>query len=327
MSNTQPPSLDGPQQSAAGGSSKPQRPAPRPRGRPAEKRNRNDDDDDDIGNALAELHVIIAEQQQDLDVLRSTVSRQQQQIQMLLSVFGLQNVTVDVVSQSSSSSSMDTTDAATAAEPVPSSQSSRSYAVTAMKPPSQPSLAKQVTNAVVSAVYRDLDDKERRSSNIVVNGLSSSDDDKTAVTQLLSTEFNSTPTIVKCRRLGKQAPGKVRPLLVVLSSSDEAGSYIRRAKLLRNSSNDHVRLHIFVNADVTKAEALAAYQIRCERRDRAAQFGSTRQQPSHVNVPTAPSASTSGPGPAQSETSSSSSSSVSAAVGPSMSLSAAAGSQ
>lgn len=142
-------------------------------------------------------------------------------------------------------------------------------------------MVKQITNAVVSAVYRDLGDKERRQSNIIVTGLSTSDDDKAAVTQLLSDEFNVTPSVVKCRRLGKQTPSKVRPLLVVLSSPQEAGSFIRRAKLLRNSPNDHTRQHVFVNADITKAEALAAYQTRCERRARAAQNGSTggRQRP------------------------------------------------
>ena len=154
------------------------------------------------------------------------------------------------------------------------------YAATPKKLPSaQPKLVKQFTDVVVSAVYRDLDDKERRASNIVVNGLPDSSDDKSSITQLLIEEFHFTPTVNKCRRLGKDIiPGKIRPLLVGLGSTAEASSIISRAKTLRHSAHSHVRQHVFINADVTKAEALAAYQKRCERRERASKQQQQQQQ-------------------------------------------------
>ena len=199
------------------------------------------------------------------------MSRQQRQIETLLAAFGLQDVDIAVDGEDQSSSSvMDTTDAAEATS-LPATQPVNStYAAASKKPPiTQPALVKKFTNAMVSAVYRDLGDKERRASNIVVNGLPSSGDDKSSVTQLIAEEFNTTPTVIKCRRLGKQLPGKTQPLLVVLGCSAEASSVVSRAKVLRHSIHSRVRQHVYISADVTKAEAHAAYQKRCERRERA----------------------------------------------------------
>ena len=42
--------------------------------------------------------------------------------------------------------------------------------------------------------------------------------------------------------------------------------------MLRQSGNDFVRSNIFINADLTPAEALAAYEARCARRQRRAEL-------------------------------------------------------
>ena len=126
-------------------------------------------------------------------------------------------------------------------------------------------------HAVVSAVYADFKEKDRRAENLVISGLSlSSTPDKVTVEKLCNTEFKFNPQIVKCRRLRLPRPGRVQPVLVVLESVAHAEFLVKNAKLLHHSEDPVVRNSVFINADLTKAEALTAYQRRCCRRELAA---------------------------------------------------------
>ena len=78
-------------------------------------------------------------------------------------------------------------------------------------------------------------------------------------------------TVKYCRRLGKADRTQNRPILVALSSAEDASFLIRNARMLRQSENNFVRTSIFINADLTPAEALAAYESRCARRQRRAE--------------------------------------------------------
>ena len=69
-----------------------------------------------------------------------------------------------------------------------------------------------------------------------------------------------------CKRIGKVIPEKSQSLLVTLESLDHANIIQSNAKILRKSVNDFVRDNVFINADLTKAEAAAAYEERCRRR-------------------------------------------------------------
>jgi len=121
-----------------------------------------------------------------------------------------------------------------------SSQPSRvtgTYADVARKPTT---LSAPLKQAVVSAVYADLQDKDRRAKNIVISGLPiTSMSDKLSVESLCRTEFGFSPHIVRCRRLGQVRVDQIQPVLVVLqSATDAAGSssimqshYVSRATL------------------------------------------------------------------------------------------------
>jgi hypothetical protein len=61
-------------------------------------------------------------------------------------------------------------------------------------------------------------------------------------------------------------PGKTRPLLVALKSVDQAKHIISSARQLRQSDNSQVRDSVYINPNLTKAEAAAAYQLRTQRR-------------------------------------------------------------
>jgi hypothetical protein len=66
--------------------------------------------------------------------------------------------------------------------------------------------------------------------------------------------------------------------LVGLESAEHATYLIDHAKNLRHSARSYVRDKIYLNPDRTKAEASAAYQLRCQRRSRAS--GRTDGRPS-----------------------------------------------
>jgi hypothetical protein len=146
--------------------------------------------------------------------------------------------------------------------------SSTSYANVARSKTSTTQLSSQLRQAVVSAVYVDLHSKSARANNIIVSGLPKLDrtDDKDTVLELIGTEFNIMPTIKQCRRLGKPLANKPQNLLVTLESLDHVNVILSSAKQLRSSYNDFVRANVYINSDLTKAEAAVAYDERCRRR-------------------------------------------------------------
>jgi hypothetical protein len=126
---------------------------------------------------------------------------------------------------------------------------------------------------VRSAIQDDIRARDKRAKTIIVSGLAARDGctDKENVSQLISTEFDTQPNIAYCRRLGEPEAGRVRPLLVALSSASEASWLVSNAKWLRHSHDHTVRQCVFINANRTKEEARVAYEQRCRRRERAGQ--------------------------------------------------------
>lgn len=123
----------------------------------------------------------------------------------------------------------------------------------ARKPAARGSALRQ---AVVSAVYADFDDRNCRNKNTVINGLRvEGNGDKNTVEKLLIGEFSLLTTIVKCRRLGRKLDGKIQPILVAMPSVAEAECLIYDAKRLSKWTNENVKSSLFINADLTKAEA------------------------------------------------------------------------
>lgn len=238
--------------------------------------------------SLSSLNSLVQEQSKEIDELKQILKFQQSQIGYLMSLFGINECPVQLppgITLSSSSPLMSMQQgtrnkSSLSAVEVRSSQSSSqdagdasssaalTYAKVTSNSISQIPLAKQFTKTIVSAVYRDLDDNNRRARNVIINGLPKHGEDASEVRSLLTNEFGPTYDVLKVRRLGKPRDDKIQPLLVVLDNPDQSASLIQRAKLLRQSTNEHVRRFVFINADVTRAEALASFQKRCERRER-----------------------------------------------------------
>lgn len=120
----------------------------------------------------------------------------------------------------------------------------------------------------VAAVYVDIAKKTKRESNFIVSGIlpSLSLTDRQQVHNLCSTEFDVQPDIVHVKRLGRSVSGKTQPLLVVVRQANQAQQLIGKARDLRQSTNPEVKNNVYINPNLTPAEAAAAFQLRAERR-------------------------------------------------------------
>jgi hypothetical protein len=122
---------------------------------------------------------------------------------------------------------------------------------------------------IAAAVYIEKNNKDRRANSFIVSGLPSNKstaDDKRLIESLCHDEFGVSVDLIFVRRIGKETTTKPRNLLVYVRSRDQAQNIIQSAKKLRQSDDDFVRAHVFVNPNLTKAEAKAQFEIRQQRR-------------------------------------------------------------
>ena len=135
-----------------------------------------------------------------------------------------------------------------------------------------PSLEKSTKTHIVAAVHADFENSQRRKSNVIVHGLHSSDDidDIELLLSLCEDYLHVKPCVVreKCRRLGKPMPGKIQPLLIVLTNESAANDLLHDAKRLRRCGDQYTEQHVFINPDLTPAQARVAYERRQRRRER-----------------------------------------------------------
>lgn len=127
------------------------------------------------------------------------------------------------------------------------------------KPLSQP-----VINA--TPARQTYDDKRR--FNVMVSGLVEStdkQDDKQTIKELLHTTLELQPTIVSCRRVGKTVPDRPRKLLVSFAHASARDDVLALAKEKKLSLLPASK-GIFINPDLSPAEAKAAYEARQARR-------------------------------------------------------------
>ena len=126
-------------------------------------------------------------------------------------------------------------------------------------------------------VHKVMKDVERRKSNIVVSGLRArvGIDDSTLFTSICEQHLSIRPPNVRCRRIDKtdrpsNPNGKNLPsrLLVHLRSESLATEILDRARQLRFSTDDDVRLNVYFSRDMTPEESKLAFEERVRRRKR-----------------------------------------------------------
>jgi hypothetical protein len=123
--------------------------------------------------------------------------------------------------------------------------------------------------SMIAAVYVDQSLKQHRQKSLIVSGLapSTTTSDVQQFKSLCAVEFNVSPNVTATKRLGRPLQGKIQPLLVVLQQESQAQQLIAKARELRQSQNETVRSMIYINPNLTRAEAEAAYRMRVERRE------------------------------------------------------------
>lgn len=134
-----------------------------------------------------------------------------------------------------------------------------------------PSIPQTATQSVTLVdVHREMEEKRRRAANVVVHGLAPDEgiEDADLVSKFMEENLSLKPSFDrnKCRRLGKRTDGKTQPLLVVFNSSIAAADVLASAKELKD-----ITPRVYLNPDMTKAEAQKAYEEREKRRQRKSQ--------------------------------------------------------
>ena len=124
-------------------------------------------------------------------------------------------------------------------------------------------------NDVLSAVHTEMIDMSKRRTNLIIYGLplSSQQSDGERFKDLCTNHWGITPPMFKVtKRLGEVKPGRVQHLLVALHSESDVIAVTKVAARLRSSSDDVIRSKVFINRDMTKTEAKAAYDLRLKKR-------------------------------------------------------------
>ena len=130
--------------------------------------------------------------------------------------------------------------------------------------------------SILKAVYSEMQSKQNKRCNIVVVGLhpSTSKDDSSLFSDLCRDQLHTDiPVIKNCKRLTKNNnDGGVRkisvgsPLLVTLDSEYQVERILRITKQLKNTKDPSLDRSIYINPDLTRTEALIAFEKRQVRR-------------------------------------------------------------
>jgi len=130
---------------------------------------------------------------------------------------------------------------------------------------------------ITAVVHRTVRDIARRKRNVVISGLpeamlsSESDNkaaDEAAFVDLCETNLPIKPALAPkgCTRLGHYDGSRPRRLLVHLTSENSASSLLAVARNLRKSDDQYTANNIYINPDLSPAEAKDAYDRRQRRR-------------------------------------------------------------
>ena len=211
-----------------------------------------------------------------------TIAELGRKLHMILFAFGFQSAgtdrnippSADGQQQQSSSSSATATSVAAVDQP--------SFSDIVKRQPS----TKTIRENIIAAVYVDKAASDRRASSFIVSGLppSTTVQDQQLVSQLCSDELNITAEITATKRLGRSTDNKPQPILVHVRQQSVAQQIISCAKNLRQSNHMFVRQNVYINYNMTQAEARAAYELRCRRRQATSREGYNKPSANLITV-------------------------------------------
>jgi len=222
-------------------------------------------------NVLDELLQSNSLLQQRVDQLTASMFALSSEVSLLKSLFGVGDRSLHDAAVLSTSTSNIQIQQQSAAIGAPSTdQSSRpTFADVARRAPDATiALQRPLRQALLTAVYEEDRQKKSRERNFIMTGLPVDAllTDTQFVKNLCHYELGIDADVVRCDRIGNPVSGKVQPVKVAVRSAVQAAQIISSAKLLRRSKNQFISEKVFINADMTKAQSLAAYEDRCRRR-------------------------------------------------------------
>ena len=249
-----------------------------------------------------------------IEDLQSTVSTLVSKVNFLLSFVGAVETTsssprqLDRTVMSATTNSSTTESVSESAHTIPTlvsgstvSAVNRSFAAVAQQTSASgiPSQPMSIREAAVAAVYIDKAEAQRRTASFIVSGLAPSNSctDRNLVSHLCDSELNVHPDITFTKRVGRSVPERCQSLLVYVKQPEQAKLIVSLARRLRESQDAYVRDSVYINQNLTKAAARAAYELRCRRRQamerKLDQRHSTESRPQHgpaAELSSAPSA-------------------------------------
>jgi hypothetical protein len=117
--------------------------------------------------------------------------------------------------------------------------------------------------SVVAVVYVDQTIQKRRETSVIISGLAPKEtaSDSQLVADLCAKELHLSPSIVSIKRLGAPQKDKIQPLLVIIymKEAEQAKQLVVNAKQLRRSTDPTVRKSVYINRNLMRAEAAAAF--------------------------------------------------------------------
>jgi len=123
----------------------------------------------------------------------------------------------------------------------------------------------EVVSKTIIELEKQREETETRALNVIVSGLTiePGTPDKVYFEKFCEDHLTVKPHVVRIRRLGRSATNRPPKLCVTLRDRDAVSTILDSATLLRHS---HDFSGVFFNRDLTKAQALAAYEARCKKR-------------------------------------------------------------
>lgn len=233
---------------------------------------------------MTQLHSEISHLQSVVSSQSAEITRLTQQLSFVLSYLGITDPdhrVNDPVQQGDSTDSGEPT----GGQPMSYSSAVKNGGIlpSSSHPPTARSAA---VTAAVTAIYVEQSIKKQRSSTFIVSGFpkDGSLPDKQRFIDLCSEQLNIQPDVVYTKRIGPVRPGRLQPLLVALRSEDAANRILDCARHLRRSTDNYIKHNVYINPNLTRAEAAAAYQIREHRRRLRKQISSASTSGPSTNV-------------------------------------------
>jgi hypothetical protein len=129
-------------------------------------------------------------------------------------------------------------------------------------------MASSFRDTVADVIHKEQQAVKNKAKNFIVSGLpiSQAVSDGQRVAEICQRDLGITLDIRFCLRLGRENAERNQKLLIVTADSGQASLVISTARLLRKSPEPVVRQQVYINPDLTKAEARAAYESRQRRR-------------------------------------------------------------